>query len=88
MYAEDQKKTLEKNLSTTEKRYVLGRIRMQVHVFIQEGGFTANRPDAILKMCYGDLIVSVLRDPEGGPHRILLEFTYEFTKTFLGVKEK
>ncbi|TVY31731.1 hypothetical protein LSUB1_G007777 [Lachnellula subtilissima] len=28
-----------------------------------------------------------MRDPQGGPYKILLEFTYEFTKQFLGAKE-
>jgi Protein of unknown function (DUF3435) len=32
-------------------------------------------------------MVTVLRDPAGGPHRLLLEFTFEFTKEYLGMKE-
>jgi hypothetical protein len=29
----------------------------------------------------------LLWDLEGGPHRVLLEFTFEFTKEFLGIKD-
>jgi hypothetical protein len=32
-------------------------------------------------------MVTILRDPEGGPNRILLEFSFEFTKNFLGIKD-
>jgi hypothetical protein len=32
-------------------------------------------------------MVTLLRDPDGGPHRVLLEFTYEFTKDYLGIKD-
>ncbi|KAF1352703.1 hypothetical protein EJ07DRAFT_168822 [Lizonia empirigonia] len=51
------------------------------------GGFTANRPKALLGLCYRHIAVTLLRDPEGGPHRVLLEFTFEFTKEFLGIKD-
>jgi hypothetical protein len=32
-------------------------------------------------------MVTLLRDPDGGPHRVLIEFTFEFTKEYLGVKD-
>ena len=32
-------------------------------------------------------MVTLLRDPDGGPIRVLLEFTFEFTKEYLGVKD-
>ncbi|KAF2415628.1 hypothetical protein EJ08DRAFT_673832 [Tothia fuscella] len=47
----------------------------------------ANRPNAILGLCYRHITVTLLRDPDGGPHRVLLEFTYEFTKQYLGIKD-
>ncbi|KAH9206209.1 hypothetical protein DL95DRAFT_438970 [Leptodontidium sp. 2 PMI_412] len=49
--------------------------------------FSANRPLALLKLRYSDIAVNLLRDPSGGPHRILIEFTCEFTKKYLGTKE-
>ena len=32
-------------------------------------------------------MVTLLRDPDGGPHRVLIEFTFEFTKEYLRVKD-
>lgn len=74
-------------LRTTEKRFDLGRHRIELCLFLQLAGFTVNRPSAILALQYKHIMVTVLRDPAGGPHRLLLEFTFEFTKEYLGMKE-
>jgi hypothetical protein len=90
MFVEDQILVLQTNLVTTEKRYPHGRYRIQAHLYLQLGGFTANRPQAILGLCHRHIQVTLLRDPEGGPdrpHRTMIEFTFEFTKEFLGVKD-
>ncbi|KAI1676344.1 DUF3435 domain containing protein [Pyrenophora tritici-repentis] len=87
MYVEDLARVLQTNLVTTEKRYPHGRYRIQAQLYLQLGGFTANRPQALLSLCYRHIQVTLLRDPEGGPHRVLLEFTFEFTKEFLGIKD-
>jgi Protein of unknown function (DUF3435) len=87
MYIEDQKEVLQTNLTTTEKRYSLGRIRMQIQLYLQLAGFFASRPRAMLNLCYRHIIATLLRDPEGGPHKVLLEFIFEFTKSFLGAKD-
>jgi hypothetical protein len=87
MYVEDQKEVLRTNLSTTQKRYQHGRIRIEIQLYLQLGGFTANRPAAILGLCYRHVIATLIRDPEGGPNQVLLEFTFEFTKDFLGAKD-
>lgn len=78
---------LHTNLTTTKKRYTHGRQRIAIMLFLLLAGFSGNRPQAILDLCYRHIIVSLLRNPKGGPHRILIEFTCEFTKQFLGVKE-
>lgn len=78
---------LQTNLVTTEKRYPHGRYRIQAQLYLQLGGFTANRSQALLSLCYRRIQVTLLRDPEGGPHRVLLEFAFEFTKEFLGIKD-
>jgi Protein of unknown function (DUF3435) len=31
--------------------------------------------------------VALVKDPEGGPDRLLIRFTLAFTKTYLGVKD-
>jgi hypothetical protein len=87
MYIEDQTLVLETNVSTTEKFYTHGRYRIQLQVYLQLGGFTTNRPQAVLNLDYRHIKAALLRDPEGGPHQIYLEFTYEFTKTYLGIKD-
>ncbi|KAF2802862.1 uncharacterized protein BDZ99DRAFT_491913 [Mytilinidion resinicola] len=87
MYVEDQTLVLQTNLATTEKRYTHGRYRIQAQLYLQLGGFTANRPRAILSLCYRHIQVTLLRDPEGRPYQVLLEFTFEFTKEFLGIKD-
>jgi hypothetical protein len=75
------------NLGTTERRYSYGRYRVQAHRYLQVGGFTANRPQALLGLCYRHIQVTLLGDPQRGPHRVLSEFSFEFTKDFLGIKD-
>jgi len=87
MYVEDLVEVLQTNLITTKKKYSHGRHRIQVALFLHLAGFSASRPQALLNLCYRHIAVTLLRDPEGGPHRILLEFTYEFTKQYLGLKD-
>lgn len=87
MFVEDLLPVLETALRTTEKRFDLGRHRIELCLFLQLAGFTVNRSSAILALQYKHIMMTVLRDPEGGPHRLLLEFTFEFTKEYLGMKE-
>jgi hypothetical protein len=87
MYVEDLAEYLQTNLTTTKKRYTHGRQRIHKALFGQLAGFSGNRPRVLLNLRYRDIIVTLLRDPNGGPHRILIEFTCEFTKQFLGVKD-
>jgi len=51
MYVEDLKEVLRTNLTTTKKRYSHGRLRMDLQLFTQIAGFTANRPQALLYLC-------------------------------------
>lgn len=85
-YVEDLAEYLQTTLTTTKKRFTHGRQRIQLALFCQLAGFSGNRPSALLNLRYRDIVVTLLRDPNGGPHRILVEFTCEFTKKFLGVK--
>jgi hypothetical protein len=87
IYVEDLAVIMQTNLTTTKKRYTHGRHRIQLALFLQLAGFSGNRPQAVLSLCYRHIIVTLLRHPNGGPHNILIEFTYEFTKQFLGTKE-
>ncbi|KAH8663686.1 hypothetical protein BGZ60DRAFT_565713 [Tricladium varicosporioides] len=87
MYIEDLAGVLQTNLTTTKQRYTHGRHRIQNSLFSQLGIFSGNRPSALLGLYYGDIAVTLLRDPSGGPHRLLIEFTCEFTKKYLGTKD-
>jgi hypothetical protein len=87
MLVEDLVPVLETALRTTIKRFDLGRHRIELCLFLLLAGFSLNRPSAVLALQYKHLRVTLLRHPDGGPARLLLEFTYEFTKTFLGMKE-
>jgi hypothetical protein len=83
----DLAKVVETTISTTEKKFGHGRHRIELGLFLQLAGLTTNRPQAILNLRYRHIQVSLLRDPHGGPHRIVIEFTFEFTKEWLGAKE-
>jgi hypothetical protein len=74
-------------LTTIKQRYTHGRHWIEISLFCQLVIFSVNRPSALLKLRYGDIAVNLLRDPGGGPYRILIEFTCEFTKKYLGTKE-
>jgi len=87
MYVEDLAGVLQTNLTTTKKRYSHGRHRAQIALFHQLAGFSGNRPQALLNLRYRHIVVTLLRHPKGGPHRIVIEFTCEFTKQFLGIKD-
>ncbi|KAL6228990.1 hypothetical protein BDW75DRAFT_235532 [Aspergillus navahoensis] len=83
----DLAKVVETTISTTEKKFRHGRYHIELGLFLQLAGLTTNRPQAILNLRYRHIQVSLLRDPQGGPHRIVIEFTFEFTKEWLGAKD-
>ena len=65
------------------------RHRIELALIIQLAGFTGNRPKALLELRYGDIKVTLLRDPDGGRRpRRLIEITFNHTKGFRGEKEK
>ncbi|PLN74657.1 hypothetical protein BDW42DRAFT_189660 [Aspergillus taichungensis] len=73
MDVEDLTKVVETTVSMTKKKFGHGRHRIELALFLQLAGLTTN--------------LSLLRDPQGGPHRIIIEFTFEFTKEWLGSKD-
>ncbi|CAG8036080.1 unnamed protein product [Penicillium olsonii] len=88
MFVEDLTMVVETAISTTKKKFGHGRHRIELCLFLQLAGLTANRPQAVLSLRYRHIGVSLLRDPQGGPHRILIEFKFEYTKGFLGSKDE
>lgn len=64
------------------------RMRIQLALIAQLAGITGNRPGAVLALKYGNLRVTLLRDPDGSPlPKVLLEVTFKVTKTYHGSKE-
>ncbi|EGC46846.1 C2H2 finger domain-containing protein [Histoplasma capsulatum var. duboisii H88] len=88
VYLDDLVKVVETTVTTTKKKFGHGRQRILLCLFFQLAGFSANRPQALLNLCYRHIKITLLKDPAGGPNNILIEFTVEFAKTFLGEKEE
>ncbi|KAF5520978.1 hypothetical protein CGCA056_v007802 [Colletotrichum aenigma] len=87
MTIDDLKQQIETTLGTTRKSFKLGELRILAVLFLLLLAPAGSRPEATLKLQFKDIKVSLARDPEGGPHRLLLRLTPEFTKTYLGEKE-
>ncbi|KAJ6070739.1 hypothetical protein N7467_012058 [Penicillium canescens] len=87
LYIEDVVILQETVLRTMEKRFYIGLQRMQQCLYNLMACFTVNRISAMRKLQYKHLQCSIQRDPKGGPPRILLEITYKFAKTYLGVTQ-
>lgn len=77
----------ETTLSTTRQTFRLGLYRIYVVLFLLLLAPGGSRPQSILLLRFGDIQVTLTRDPEGGPHNLMLKFTPEFTKAYLGSKE-
>ncbi|KAH0419558.1 hypothetical protein CcaCcLH18_14355 [Colletotrichum camelliae] len=88
MTIDDLKQQIETTLSTTKKSFKLGELRILAVLFLLLLAPAGSRPEATLNLRFKDIRVALARDPEGGPHKLLLRFTPEFTKTYLGEKEQ
>lgn len=87
MTINDLKEQIEETVTTTKKSFDLGELRILAVLFLLLLAPAGARPAAILKLRFKDIQVVVERDPGGGPHRHLIRFTPEFTKTYLGTKD-
>lgn len=87
MTIDNLKGQIKDTLSTTKKSFKLGELRILAVLFLLLLAPAGARPTSILRVRFGDILVALSRDPEGGPHKILLRFTAAFTKTYLGVKD-
>ncbi|KJZ72256.1 hypothetical protein HIM_08398 [Hirsutella minnesotensis 3608] len=87
MTIEDLKEQIETIISTTKKSFGLGELRVLAVLFLLLLAPAGARPTSILRLRFGDIRLVLARDPEGGPHNILIRFTLAFTKTYLGVKD-
>ncbi|XP_044715065.1 uncharacterized protein HRG_11333 [Hirsutella rhossiliensis] len=87
MTIEDLKEQIETTISTTKKSFRLGELRILAVLFLLLLAPAGARPTSILRLRFGDIRLALVKDPEGGPHNILIRFTLAFTKTYLGVKD-
>jgi hypothetical protein len=87
MTIDQLKGQIEETLSTTEKSFELGEIRILAVLFLLLLAPEGARPTSILRLRFGDIRIMLARDPEGGPPIIASRFTLEFTKTYLGDKD-
>ncbi|KAF4480421.1 hypothetical protein CGGC5_v011005 [Colletotrichum fructicola Nara gc5] len=85
IFSEEQ---IETTLSTTKKSFKLGELRILAVLYLLLLAPAGSRPKATLDLRFKDVKVALARDPEGGPHKLLVRFTPEFTKTYLGEKEQ
>ncbi|KAL5040967.1 hypothetical protein BDW71DRAFT_192702 [Aspergillus fruticulosus] len=75
-------------LSTTEMIFQFGWLQIQLLLFCQLAAITGCRPGAMLNLRYWDLVLTLICNLDGGRPQLFIYFTPEFTKTFLGEKEK
>jgi hypothetical protein len=87
MTIDQLKEQIEETLSTTEKSFELGEIRILAVLFLLLLAPEGARPTSILRLRFGDIRIMLVRDPEGGRPIIASRFTLEFTKTYLGDKD-
>lgn len=86
MTLEDLKLQIETTLRTTRKSYKLGEQRILAILFLLLLAPGGSRPTSILKLRFGDIRLSLVRDANNGSHRLLIRFTLEYTKRYLGKK--
>lgn len=87
MTVDNLKQQIETTLSTTKKSFKLGELRILAVLFLLLLAPAGARPTSILRLRFADILVVLSRDPEGGPHNLLIKFTLAFTKTYLGEKD-
>src|SRR4051794_18716592 len=87
MTVDNLKEQVDTTLRTTKKSFGLGELRILCILFLLLLAPTGARPTSVLLLRFGDIRVVLARDPDGGPHKILIKFTLEFTKTYLGSKD-
>ncbi|KAJ5776688.1 uncharacterized protein N7511_001699 [Penicillium nucicola] len=87
MYIEDVAEFARVVLSTTEMTFRCGWYRVQLLLYCQLAAITGSRPGALLNLRYRDLMLTLVRDPNGVRPRLFIYMRPEFTKSFLGKKE-
>ncbi|OJD16129.1 hypothetical protein AJ78_03709 [Emergomyces pasteurianus Ep9510] len=87
MYVDDLAEYNRVLLTTNEMEFQVGWARIQLILYTQLAGVTANRPDALTQLRYCDLVLTLVRDPHSSTPRLCVGLTALFTKTHLGMKD-
>jgi hypothetical protein len=85
VYIDDMIKFNETILQTRKKRFFLSIQRIMLCLALMLGLFTAGRKNAILKLQYKHLRISLLRNPYDGPPILDIAIKPEYIKSFLGI---
>lgn len=89
MHVEDLFEVLRTQWVSTEMTFNYERHRTQLSLIMLLAGITGSRPGALLALRYRDVQVTLIRDPTGGGRPlVLIELTYEYTKGYLGAKDR
>lgn len=88
MRAEDEFELLKTLFLSVEITFDHERHRVQLALIMHLAGITGNRPAALLAVCYKDVKITLLPDPNRGelPRR-LIEIAFKNIKGYLGEKE-
>ncbi|KAJ6008513.1 hypothetical protein N7540_012489 [Penicillium herquei] len=87
VYIEDMVPFNETILQTQEKRFHLGFQRIILCLYNTIGLFTINRKQAMLKLQFKHLLLSLQQDPHGGPPKTMVELEPQFVKSVLGMSK-
>ncbi|EKG09599.1 hypothetical protein MPH_13344 [Macrophomina phaseolina MS6] len=89
MHVEDLFEVLRTLWVSTEMTFDHERHRVQLSLIMLLAGITGSRPGALLALRYRDVQVTLIQDPAGGQRPIvLIELTYQYTKGYLGAKDR
>ncbi|KAB2569482.1 hypothetical protein DBV05_g11844 [Lasiodiplodia theobromae] len=89
MHVEDLFEVLKTLWTSTDMTFDHERHRTQLSLIMLLAGITGSRPGALLALRYRDVQVTLIRDPAGGQQPlVLIELTYEYTKGYLGAKDR
>lgn len=86
MTLNDLKLQIDTTLRTTAKSFKVGEQRILAALFLLLLAPAGSRPASILQLRFGDIRICLVRDPHQGPHRLVIKFTLNFTKRYLGAK--
>ncbi|KAK3669459.1 hypothetical protein LTR78_010645 [Recurvomyces mirabilis] len=88
MRAEDEFELLKTLWESPEMILQHERLRVQLALMIQLAGITGSRPGALRRLQYKDLKIALLPNSDGGEQpRLVMDFTFQHTKRYLGAKD-